>query len=307
MTLPRYLTKVRQMDDHELSAVRRFNRTLTQRLGVLNESYLGQGRPLAEARLLFEIGPEGATVRDLRAHLGLDSGYFSRLLRKLEEQSLCYTEPDASDARVRRIVLSAQGQQAWQVLDQRSKDMAASLLFPLGQKQRASLLQAMAQVERLLLASAIHIELADPFSPDALSCIHAYFQELQQRFEEGFDPGQTVSAEPQELLPPHGYLLLARLNGKPVACAALNIKAQAFGEIKRMWVAPQCRGMGLAIRLLHALEQQARQAGVRVLQLDTHRSLTQARAMYQAQGYEQIPAYNDNPYAHYWFEKRLDV
>ena len=67
----------------EIQQIRAFNRTVTRRLGVLNEKYLGRDRPLAESRLLFEIGSEGAEVRELRARLGLDSGFLSRMLRTL--------------------------------------------------------------------------------------------------------------------------------------------------------------------------------------------------------------------------------
>ena len=74
------------MDESQLARVRQFNRTLTRRIGALSDDYLGSGRPLAEARLLFEIGPGGSSVRELRTRLALDSGYLSRLLRTLEAQ-----------------------------------------------------------------------------------------------------------------------------------------------------------------------------------------------------------------------------
>jgi len=76
------------MDERQIQQVRSFNRAVTRRIGVLGDDYLGRGRPLAESRLLFEIGREGADVRDLRARLSMDSGYLSRLLRALEAQGL---------------------------------------------------------------------------------------------------------------------------------------------------------------------------------------------------------------------------
>lgn len=293
------------MDEHELLRIRHFNRMITRRIGVLGDDYLGSGRPLGEARLLYEIGGEGATVRELRARLGLDSGYVSRLLRRLEAQGLAATRRDTADARVRRILLTDKGQAQWRALDLRSRELAASLLEPLGASQRLRLLEAMAEVERLLQASAVTVAVADPFSEEARACIQAYFQELQVRVDEGFDPALTVSATPEELAPPAGRLLIARLEAQAVGCGALKIHQEdGYGEIKRMWVAPSARGLGIARRLLAALEAQAAEAEVTVLRLDTHHSLAEARALYLRSGYVEIPPYNANPYAQHWFEKR---
>ena len=83
-----------------IATVRQFNRAWTQRVGALDESFLGSGRPLGPSRLLFEIGstPGGAVVRELRDRLGLDSGYLSRLLRRLEDEGLVTTGADPDDA-----------------------------------------------------------------------------------------------------------------------------------------------------------------------------------------------------------------
>jgi DNA-binding MarR family transcriptional regulator/GNAT superfamily N-acetyltransferase len=295
------------MDESQLSQVRRFNRAVTHRIGALNGDYLGSGRPLGEARLLFEIGPEGATVRELRSRLGLDSGYLSRMLRALEAAKLTTSRPAALDARVRRVTLTTRGRKEWALLDRRSRDLAASVLEPLPNAQRERLLAAMAEVERFLRASAVRIEPADPFAAESRACIHAYFSELQERFDQGFDPARTVSADPEELVPPSGWFLLARLDGVAVGCGALKIKDDGVGEIKRMWVAPSARGLGIAQRLLEALEARATDAGVKVLQLDTNGKLVEARALYLRNGYVEIPAYNTNPYADHWFEKRSSL
>ncbi len=71
-----------------IAQVRRFNRTVTRRVGALDDRFLARGRPLGEARVLWEIGPGGCEVRTLRSRLGLDSGYLSRLLRSLEKEGL---------------------------------------------------------------------------------------------------------------------------------------------------------------------------------------------------------------------------
>ncbi len=294
------------MDASQLQQVRRFNRAVTRRIGVLTDDYLGRGRPLGESRLLFEIGREGADVRDLRARLGLDSGYLSRLLRALEAQGLVASQPAPDDARVRRVRLTARGLREWQALDAGSQDVAAALLSPLGAGQRARLVAAMGEIERLLNAATVAVAPADPDGAEARACIGAYLEELRQRFESGFDPDRGPSAAPEELVPPKGLFLLARLDGEAVGCAGLKTTGPGVGEIKRMWVAPSARGLGIAQRLLDALEAHAAAMALHTLQLDTNRTLAEARALYQRNGYREIPAYNDNPYAHHWFEKRLD-
>lgn len=295
------------MESDDVLQVRRFNRAVTQRIGALSDDYLSSGRPLGEARLLFEIGPSGATIRELRTRLGLDAGYLSRMLRALETQKLTTTQRDGSDARVRRVSLTAKGRKEWARLDQRSEEMALSLLAPLEAPQRRRLLAAMAEVERLLRASAVRVEPADPFSEEARSCIAAYFDELQERFDEGFDPALTVSAHPEELVPPRGQFVIARLDDVAVGCGALKITDGGYGELKRMWVSPSARGLGIGQRLLRALEEQAASAGVEVLRLDTHGSLIEARELYVRNGYTETPPYNANPYAHHWFEKRISA
>ncbi len=292
------------MDEDHIAQVRRFNRTVTQRIGALDGNYLGSGRPLGEARLLFEIGRDGATVRALRARLGLDSGYLSRLLRELESAGLVTSQRDADDARVRRVALTAGGMQEWDRLDRRSEELAGALLAPLGATQRRRLLAAMAEVALLLRSAAVGAEPADPAGPEAAACIQAYFGELQARLDDGFDPALSVPADPHELVPPSGWFFLARLDGAALGCGALKKLDDEHGEIKRMWVAPAARGLGIARRLLDALEAQARAAGLDTLRLDTNRHLVEARALYLRSGYVEIAPYNANPYAHHWFEKR---
>jgi len=292
------------MNDVQIRQVRTFNRAVTQRLGALGDDYLGRGRPLAESRLLFEIGEKGADLRDLRASLSLDSGYLSRLLRSLEGAGLVASRRAAGDARVRRVALTRKGLAEWKILDRRSQDFARSLLAPLGAPQRQRLLAAMAEVERFMRAAAVVVEAADPHGIEARACIDAYLRELDERFESGFDPARSVSADPDELSPPHGAFLVARLDGVAIGCGAIKTLARRCGEIKRMWVDSRARGLGVGQRLLDALEARALDLGLTTLRLDTNRSLAEARALYARNGYREIAPYNDNPYADHWFEKK---
>jgi DNA-binding MarR family transcriptional regulator/predicted GNAT family N-acyltransferase len=293
------------MDSALIESVRRFNRTVTQRIGALDDSFLARGRPLGQARVLWEIGPGGTRVRALRSRLGLDSGYLSRVLRALEANGLIVISADDNDRRVRAVRLTPAGLAELAELDRRSDEMAAAVLRPLTGRQRDRLTAAMDEAERLLTASMIRITATDPRHPDARQCMRAYFTELSHRFDSGFDPARSIPADDQDLTPPAGLLLVAALHGDPVGCGALIYHGDAPAEVKRMWVSPAARGLGLGRRLLAELEASAAAHGVRVLRLETNRSLTEAIGLYRSAGYQEVSAFNEEPYAHHWFEKTL--
>lgn len=295
------------MEATQIDQVRRFNRTLTQRVGVLHDRYLGRDRPVGEARLLWEIGEQGQDVRRLRERLGLDSGYTSRLLRSLQADGLVTVEPHPRDGRVRTVRLTDAGRAERAVLDSSSDELACSLLEPLNTVQRARLVAAMAEVDRLLTAATVTLDTVDPHHPDAEHCLRSYATELQELFETGFDPARSLLPDPGELRPPNGLFLVARLHGEPVGCAGLKLPPGAPAEIKRMWVAPRARGLGLARRFLAELEAQAAGHGFEVLRLDTNKALGAAIGLYHSYGFQEVPAFNDEPYAHHWFEKRIST
>src|SRR6266550_90241 len=222
-----------------IAQIRRFNRTVTQQIGALEEHFLGRDRSLGASRLLFEIGANGMEVRQLRARLSLDSGYTSRLLRGLESEGLIRTARSSGDARVRCVKLT-----------------------PAGRK------------------------------------------ELAARFETGFDPARSIPLAATDLTPPQGFFVVATLNGEAVGCGALKCHPDC-GEIKRMWVAPPSRGLGIGKRILQRLEALARKRRLPLLRLETNKALTEAQALYRSSGYREVRPFNDEPYAHHWFEKAL--
>ena len=286
------------------AVLRRFNRSYTQRIGALDESFLGLGLPLGSARLLFEVGTEEPpTVQRLRARLGLDSGYLSRLLRSLEERDLVAVEPDPADRRRRLVRLTARGRRTRQRLDDRSEELAARLLEPLSERQRARLSEALATADLLVRAATVRLETVDPTHPDARLAMDRYFAEIDRRFDTGFDPGP--GDDPDLYRSPRGTFVVARSDGDPIACGALQPLDRDTAEIKRMWVHDDWRGAGLGSRMLRRLEDNARDAGYALVRLDTNSVLTEAIAMYERAGYRSIERYNDNPYARCWFEKGL--
>ena len=293
------------MDAAAVAQVRRFNRTVTQRVGALHGHYLARGRSLGEARVLWEIGEEGCEVRTLRARLELDSGYLSRLLRALEAAGLVTVGASDPDKRVRAARLTKKGRAERALLDQRSDTLAATLLEPLSDSQRTRLIAAMNEVERLLTAALVEVHVIDPAHRYARYCLRAYFSELDHRFDTGFDPADSLPADPDEMRAPAGVFLVAMLHGEPIGCGALKFHDGAPTELKRMWVAPGARGLGVGRRLLVELERHAASRGSLTIHLETNRTLTEAIELYRSAGYQEVDAFNDEPYAHHWFEKRL--
>jgi DNA-binding MarR family transcriptional regulator/GNAT superfamily N-acetyltransferase len=285
--------------------IRSFNRTVTRQIGALNGDYLRRHRSLGASRLLFEIGAEGIEVRELRGRLDLDSGYTSRLLRSLEDEGLIHTGRAPGDGRVRHVALTRAGRKELAVLNRLSDEAAAARIEPLSARQRVELASALETVERLLLSTEVRLELEKPTSRDARYCLTQYFEELGERFDTGFDPVRAIPARAEEMTPPRGYFLLARVGGEAVGCGGIKCH-DTFGEIKRMWVKHSSRGLGIGKRILHRLEELAKARGLPVVRLETNKSLAEAQSLYRRTGYREIPAYNDEPYAHHWFEKSLD-
>ena len=283
---PGSLTKVGGM---EVDQVRSFNRTVTERVGALEDAYLDLGRPLGANRVLWEIGDGGPAdaARDARPGLRLpqpaDRVAAARRARR---------DRAGADKRVRAVSLTAAGRAERQVLDRRSDELARALLAPLSEAQRTRLVEAMGTVERLLTAGLVEIVEEEQQSPDAQFCLREYYTELAERFPGGFDASTSIRTD-------DFTFVVARLRGEPVGCGAIRL---ADSYIKRMWVSPTARGLGLGRRLLAELEGLSTNG---VARLETHSSLPEAINLYRSAGYVEVEPFNDEHYAHHWFEKRL--
>src|SRR6185312_12274595 len=222
-----------------VAVVRRFNRSYTQRIGALEDSFLGLGMPLGPARLLFEIGAAPATTQALRERLGLDSGYLSRLLRRLENEGLIDVTPDLDDRRRRLVTLTGPGRERWRELERRSDDQARLIVDPLTERQRARLVRALREADLLVRAATVSFAPASLDSPVARDVVGRYFAEIGRRF--GFDPAGEAEKDGQLLIPPTGVFVVAVSDGESVACGGLHTISPLAGpprvaELKRMWV-----------------------------------------------------------------------
>ncbi|WFE30504.1 GNAT family N-acetyltransferase [Solwaraspora sp. WMMD791] len=288
-----------------IQSIRAFNRIVTERLGVLEDRYLARDRPLSLDRLLWEIGEDGIDVRELRSRLGLDSGYTSRQLRALEQEGLVVVSPSEHDSRVRRATLTPAGLAERTVLDRLSDELVETILDPLTERQRDELVAAAVTVRRMFTASAVTIAAVDPATDAARWAVDAYHRTLDERFDGGFRPERSLPAADDALRPPSGQFLLATLKDRPVGCVGVTKVDGAAAAIRRLWVSPELRGLGVGRRLIDAAEEAAASLGASIVRLETNKSLTEAIGLYRAAGYDEVAPFNDEPYAHHWFVKSL--
>ncbi|NMO03881.1 GNAT family N-acetyltransferase [Gordonia sp. TBRC 11910] len=151
------------------------------------------------------------------------------------------------------------------------------------------------------MAAQIVVDVRSVDDADARVCLASYIAELRQRFPGGFD----TNVSPTDLTPPHGQLFVAYVDAVARGIVGVRFLDAGTAEIKRMWVDPTARGLGLARRLLGVAEDFIATSGRTAVVLDTHASLVEAIALYRSCGYAETTPYNDNPYAELWFRKTL--
>lgn len=286
-----------------ISRVRRFNRAVTAEVGALDTSFLGRGRPLGAARVLNAIGKGQADVAAIRDTLGLNSGLMSRLLRSLEDEGLIETTPNPQDARRRIAGLTEAGRSEFRAYEALSDAQAKDFLSR--HPEPDALLQAMDLVASALRREHVVLEEKDPRHEDARYCLGQYYGELARRFEKGFDVSLSRDPDAGDMIRPRGVFLVAMSDGLPIGCVGLKGGGGEVAEIKRLWVAPSARGLGLAKRLMAAAEAAARDLSIAVLRLDTNSALPEAQRLYRRSGWREIDRFNDDPYPDTFFEKQL--
>lgn len=286
-----------------VARIRRFHRAVTRETGALDQSFLGRGQPLGSARVLNAIGHGRGDVGEIRDYLGLDSGLMSRLLRGLEDEGLVQTQPGADDARRRVARLTAAGEAEFAAYEALSNGRAEAFLA--AHPRPGALLAAMDLIASALDRSRVTLEVADPRSDAARWCLGEYYAELARRFERGFEVHLSRDPEAGDMIAPKGTFLVAMSDGLPIGCAGLKGHDGSWGEVKRVWVSPAARGLGLGARMMTALEEAGRGLGMGLLRLDTNSALPEAVAMYRATGWTEIDRFNDDPYPDVFFEKRI--
>lgn len=292
------------MQPSPIARFRRFARAVTTEVGALDHSFLGRGRPLGVARVLNAIGQGRTDIADIRDYLGLDSGLMSRLLRTLEDEGLITIMPDPADGRRRIATMTPAGVTEFAAYEDISNSRAETLFQK--HPHPEALLAAMDLVASALGRDCITIEITDPRSEMSANCLQEYYAELAQRFEGGFDVARSADPDALDMVAPRGTFLLAMSDGLPIGCAGLKGTDKGYAEVKRLWIAPSARGLGLARKLMQAIEDSARDLGITTLRLDTNRALPEAIKLYRSSGWTEIDRFNDDPYPDFFFEKRLE-
>jgi DNA-binding MarR family transcriptional regulator len=286
-----------------VSRVRRFNRAVTSAVGALDNSFLGRGRPLGTARVLNAIGQGRSDVGEVRDYLGLDSGLMSRLLRGLEDEGLIETQAHEDDARRRVASLTRAGKREFAAYEALSNTQAESFLARNAHAE--ALLAAMDLIASALTRERIALAELDPRGDEARYCLREYYAELSRRFKQGFDVSLSRDPDAKDMRRPRGSFIVAMSDTLPIGCVGLKGMDHGYAEIKRLWVAPSARGLGLGRRLMDAAEDAARDLGIALLRLDTNSALPEAGQLYRTTGWREIPRFNDDPYPDLFFEKQI--
>ncbi|MBN9658081.1 MAG: bifunctional helix-turn-helix transcriptional regulator/GNAT family N-acetyltransferase [Acidobacteria bacterium] len=290
---------------HQIAVVRDFNRFYTARLGLLRRRHLDGEFSLTEARILYEIGTRPKTTAStLSSTLGLDAGYLSRLLAQLTKRKLIRQTASRQDGRERLLTLAPAGETAVARLNEQYSLQIRDLLSRLGSDERELLVQSLSKVRSILSPARggeVKVVRISAASDEALNLLHEYYEAVSvvQR-----DTPQAIEAM---ISGAASGLWLAYLDGEPVGCVALK-PLPSFpqaAECKRLYVRPSARGNRIADKLLDAMEQFARDHGLRWIYLDSYDGLKAAIALYRKRGYVDCERYNDNPQATVFLRKEL--
>lgn len=285
-----------------IARLRRFNRAVVREAGANDSSFLGRGRPLGVARVLYMVRKDGTDVAQIRAKLGLDSGLLSRFLRALERDHLIETTADPADRRRSIARLTPAGETEVAAYLDIIHAQASRTLSRAGSRAE-EVLAAMDMIASLLNRDQVEISPCDPDAPAAQACFAAYSALLAKQV---FGDYVTKSRFPEasSFLPPHGRLFVAWSDEMPVGCVGLRLLDERTGELKRLWVADHARGQGLGRRLMTVIEGEARNMGLATLKLETNSILTEALALYQVTGWMPTTPFTDPP-ADIWLAKAL--
>ena len=276
-----------------VAAVRRFNRFYTRAIGMLEKGYLGTSYTVAESRVLYEIGQaDGITAKAIGEILGLDAGYLSRIVARLERDGLVGRERSPDDRRSTVLRLTARGREVFPPLDQRSAALVEGMIGGLSAERRRRLTGALAEVEQLLNAPVAGPVVLRPHRTGDMGWIierhgvlyareygwNGHIEAITARicadFLDGYDPGLE-------------RCWIAERDGQRLGCVFL-VKDEAPGvaRLRLLMVEPSARGLKVGKRLVAECIAFARAAGYREIVLWTHAVLIAARAIYAAEGFQ---------------------
>ena len=282
--------------DHRIEAARRFNRFYTRAIGVLHEGLLGSQFSLTEVRVLFELAhAEAPTANALSAELRLDPGYLSRILGDFEKRGLVCRTPSAADRRRNLLSLTAQGKEAFAVLDERARKELRAMVDRLSDAEQGRLIEAMETIESLLggRSGPTTPYLLRSHRPGDMGWIvhrHGVLYAQECGWDERFEAlvAEIVARFIQHYDSKVERCWIAERQGQNVGSVLLVRQSARVAKLRLLLVEPSARGLGIGTRLVEECTRFARQVGYRKIVLWTNSVLQAARRIYATAGYHLV-------------------
>lgn len=292
--------------ENRVDAVRHFNRFFTRQIGVLREGILHSPYSLTEARILFEFAHHNnVTASELCRELGLDAGYLSRTLARLEQQGLIDKVRSENDGRQRLLRLTPNGENAFTLLDKRSRDEVGELLSDLSEGDQQRLLKAMQTIESILDQG---FKFSEPFflrphEPGDMGWVihrHGVLYAQACGWDERFEAlvAQIVADFINNYNPARERCWIAEMGGEIVGSVFVVQASETVAKLRLLLVEPKARGLGLGTRLVEECIRFARRSSYQKLMLWTNSVLEEARHIYQKSGFTLIAQEEHHSFGH---------
>lgn len=289
-----------------VEAVRHFNRFFTRQIGVLREGLLHSPYSLTESRIIFELAHRrDLTATDVCRELGIDAGYLSRTLTRLEQQGLLEKIRSENDGRQRLLSLTADGEKAFALLDQRSSDEVNEMLRDLSDEDQQRLLKAMSTIESVLNSG---LKYAEPFvlrthEPGDMGWVvhrHGVLYAQEYGWDEHFEAlvAQIVSDFISNFNAQRERCWIAEMDGEIVGSVFVVQASETVAKLRLLLVEPKARGLGLGTRLITECIRFARRRGYSKLMLWTNDVLVQARRLYEKAGFTLVAQESHHSFGH---------
>lgn len=293
--------------EERINAVRTFNRFITRKIGALREGLLHSSFSLTESRIIFEIANcDHLTASDLTKQLGLDAGYLSRILARLEEQGIIKKVRSAEDGRQRILQLADEGEKAFELLNKRSDDEVAELLNELSDRDQQRLITAMETVHSLLAGKGF--KYSEPYflrqhQPGDMGWIvhkHGVLYAEEYGWDERFEAlvSQIAADFINHYKPTRERCFIAEMDGEIVGSVLVVQESETVAKLRLLLVDPKARGLGLGTKLVEECIGFAKRAGYKKLVLWTNSVLKEARHIYKKTGFQLVAEEKHHSFGH---------
>jgi DNA-binding MarR family transcriptional regulator/GNAT superfamily N-acetyltransferase len=292
--------------EERIGTIRQFNRFFTRQIGVLREGLLHSPYSLTEARILFELGQSNqVTASKLGRELGLDAGYLSRILARLEQQGLLEKVRSENDGRQLLLSLTAAGREAFALLDQRSREEVAEMLEDLSEEDQQHLLKAMQTIESLLSNGFKFSEpfVLRPHEPGDMGWVthrHGVLYAQEYGWDEHFEAlvAQIVADFINHYNPARERCWIAEMDGEIIGSVFVVQSSETVAKLRLLLVEPKARSLGLGTRLVEECIRFARRRGYQKLMLWTNSILLEARHIYEKTGFHLVAEEAHHSFGH---------